>query len=155
MDRREWLGMLSAGAVGLIAASESEGQAEHAGHGDKAHRDCMKACADCMNECNATFHHCFELVEAGHREHARAAHVAADCAEFCKLSATMVGRQSPLMGYACQSCAEACQMCASECDKLQSAQMKECARSCRDCEKACRDMLTSMRGQPTTAAPRR
>lgn len=157
MDRREWLGVLGAGAVGLVAVSESQGQAQHAGHDDKAHLDCTKACADCMNECNETFHHCFEMMESGHKEHARAAHLTVDCAEFCKLAATMVGRQSPLMGYACQSCAEACQMCASECDKLSSAKMKECAQSCRNCERACRDMLASMRGQTPApaAAPRR
>jgi hypothetical protein len=146
MDRRELLGVLGATAAGLAAVTGGRAGAAQGGHHDKVHEDCLKACQDCAKACDETFHHCYRQVAEGRREHAKALHLASDCAAFCGLSACMVARNSPLMVHACAACAEACKDCAAECDKFDSAEMKACAKSCRDCEQACREMVKAMGG---------
>jgi hypothetical protein len=146
MDRRELMGVVGATAAGLVAVAGGAARAQHAGHHDKTHADCLKACQDCSRECNESFHHCYEQVAQGKKEHAKALHLVADCAKFCDLSATLVANQSPLMVHACAACAEACKVCAAECDKFDSGQMRECAQSCRTCEAACRAMVKAMGG---------
>jgi hypothetical protein len=141
MHRRELLGVLGATAAGLVAVTGGEA---HAAPPDKVHEDCLKACSECAKECNETFHHCYVQVAEGKKEHAKALHMAADCAEFCGLSASLIARHSPLMAYACEACADACKACSAECDKFDSEQMKDCAKSCRECEKSCREMVKAL-----------
>jgi hypothetical protein len=141
MHRRELLGALGATAAGLVAVTGGEA---HAAPLDKAHENCLKACTDCAAECNETFYHCYTRLAQGKKEHATASHLAAECAEFCGLSASMISKHSPLMVFSCLACAEACKACAAECDKLDSSEMKECAKSCRDCEKSCLEMAKAM-----------
>ena len=59
----------------------------------------------------------------------RGASLVADCESFCRLSASMVARQSQFMAYACAACADACRDCARECDKFDAPTMKDCANS--------------------------
>src|SRR6266567_4454081 len=98
MKRREMLGVLGAGAAGLAALSTASAQAqhesEHAGHHDKFHEDCLKACADCAKACDETFHHCYQQVAEGKRDHAKSLHLVSDCAGFCSLSACMIAKHS-------------------------------------------------------------
>src|SRR5262245_25291459 len=105
MKRRELLGTLGAGA-GLIALSPTAGaqephDREHAHHHDKTHADCMKACSDCAKTCDETFHHCYQQVAEGKRDHAKSLHLVSDCAGFCSLSAGMIAKHSPLMVHSC------------------------------------------------------
>jgi hypothetical protein len=145
MDRREMMGVL--GAAGLATLGVHEAGAQHEGHRDKVHEDCLKACQECAEECSETFHHCFKLVEQGKKEHARAAHLALDCAEFCGLSACLITRESELMGESCEACADACKKCGDECAKFDSEKMKECVEACRKCERSCRAMVKAMRSR--------
>lgn len=111
-------------------------------HHKKHFEACAQVCADCQVECDKTFHHCFKLVEAGKKEHAKAAHLTVDCAEFCALAAKLTARQSELAVPACEACAKACDACAAECDKFAAMpEMKACAAKCRECAKSCRDMV--------------
>jgi hypothetical protein len=143
MDRRELLGMMGAGTAGLLAMGSREAVAGP-GHLNQAHEDCLKACADCAKECEMMFHHCFKLTAQGQKEHAKPAHIALDCAEFCGLSAKLIARMSPLMAISCSACADACKRCGDECEKSDSAEMKKCAEACRKCEQSCREMVRSM-----------
>lgn len=140
MDRREMLHLLGGGAVGLAAMAGREARAQHPHHHDTLHGECLKACTVCAEVCNETFHHGFEHIKDGHAEHGKAARLTIDCLGFCRLSADLLARESPLMGLACAACADACKACAEECSKHDDAQMKECAEACRACEKACRAM---------------
>lgn len=154
MDRRELLGVLGAGAVGLagFAPGEVRGDEEHKGHHhDKMHEDCMKACADCARWCNETSGHCLEQLREGSGDrkiHAQVHELTMDCQEFCVLSATLIARGSDLMMYSCDACADACRVCADACDKHPESEMvKACAEACRTCERSCRAMVKSMRGR--------
>jgi hypothetical protein len=147
MDRRELLGMVGAGAIGLTAMSaraDERSSDESCCELDKVHADCYKACADCAKACDMTFHHCFKEVAEGKKEHAKSLHLASDCAAFCSLSASMIAKHSPLMAASCNACADACKATAAEVGKFDSAEMKAAARSLRDCEKSCRAMVANM-----------
>ena len=113
-----------------------------ADHHTKHFEDCAKVCAECQVECDKNFHHCFKLVEAGKKEHAKAMHLSVDCAEFCALAAKLTARQSELAVPACEACAKACDACAAECDKFPDMpEMKACAAKCKECAKSCREMV--------------
>ena len=143
MNRRKILGALSAFAIGLAALAmgvkgiASEGQ-EHDAHFEK----CAKACADCQIHCDSCFHHCAELVAKGNKDHAKTMHACVDCAECCKLAATLSARHSPYAKHACECCAKCNDECAAACEKFaDDKHMAACAKSCRDCAKECRAMI--------------
>ena len=147
MKRREMLGVLGTTAAGLVAVAGRAAGAEHkARQHSESHEDCIKACQECARSCNETFHHCYEQVAQGKKEHAKALHLVADCAKFCNLSSDLVANGSPLMVYSCAACADACKVCAAECDKFEASEMKECAKLCHACEKTCRAMVQDMGG---------
>jgi hypothetical protein len=140
MDRRELLGLLGAGAVGLGALSEGEARAQHSHHHDPAHGECLKACLHCAEVCNETFHYSLGHLKDGHKEHGEVAALTVDCQEFCTLAAALIARESAMMGHACSACAEVCKACAEECKKHDDKQLKECVEACLACEKSCRTM---------------
>jgi hypothetical protein len=155
MDRRELLTALGAGAVGLAAFSRETARAsqqDHVHH-EKVQQDCMKACTECSRTCNETASHCLDELAAGSgnaKMHARVHALTMDCQAFCALSAAMVERNSALMQYSCDACAEACRICAEACDRHPASEVvKQCGETCRTCERACREMVKSMRGKTT------
>ncbi|HEY2156195.1 MAG TPA: four-helix bundle copper-binding protein [Isosphaeraceae bacterium] len=149
MDRRAMLGMLGAGAVGVAAFSGREAEAREL---DKTHEDCLKACSDCARTCDETFHHCYQEVAEGKRDHAKPLHYLSDCAGFCGLSACMIARRSPLMVDSCASCAEACRKTAAVVEKFDSDEMRRAAEKLRACEKSCINMVAAMKGHAPSAA---
>jgi len=147
MDRREMLGALGAGAVGLVAmsAQAADKSEDSCCELDQVHADCLKACADCAKACDQTFHHCYTQLAEGKKEHAKALHLAGDCAGFCGLSACNIAKQSPLMMYSCEACAEACKVTAAEVGRFDAEMMKTTARKLRECEASCRAMVANMK----------
>ncbi len=157
MDRRELFGILGAGAVGLSVLAQTESRAEedtahHHEHGNE-HEECMKACGECAKVCNETASHCLKALNEGtgdRKMHAKVHALTMDCQEFCVLSATLIARDSELMGQACEACAEACRVCAAACEAHPaSEQVQACVKACRHCESTCRAMSKSMRGHNT------
>lgn len=142
MDRRNLLGVLGAGAVGIVATGESVARADH----EHPHDEHIKTIGECAKFCNEAAHHCLEQLSKGgpHAEHhARSHELTMDCQAFCTLTAALMARSSPLASYAHQACADACRDCAAECEKGQGEIMTECAKACRECEKTCRQMARS------------
>src|SRR5262249_27244737 len=122
MERRELLGVLGAGVAGPGTLSRVAGGAAPEGHHQhaQAHGDCRKACGECAKACNETAAHCLEQLSQGSGErmiHAQVHGLTMDCQEFCVLSAALIARNSSLMQYSCDACAEACRACAAACDK--------------------------------------
>ena len=145
MERRELLGILGAGAAGLVAMSGGTANAAPEG----PHDGHIKTIGECAKVCNEAAHHCLSELKKGggaHAEHHAKSHEAAmDCQEFCTLAATLTARSSPMAKYAHQACADACRDCAAACEGQQDAIMKECVKACRDCEKVCRSMAGGTR----------
>jgi len=148
MDRREMLGMMGAGALGLTAtaARAADESDDHCCDLDKTHEECLKACIECAKACNMAFHHCYTKITSGKNDHAVPLHFVSDCAGFCTLSAAMIAKRSALMVHSCASCAEACKATANEVEKFESEEMKHAAKKLQECERSCRAMVTAMRG---------
>ena len=145
MDRRELLGVLGAGAAGLVAVGGGTARAAHEGHEHDGH---IKTLGECAKVCNEAAHHCLDQLKKGgpHADHHAKSHEAAmDCQEFCTLAATLTARSSPMAKYAHQACADACRDCAAACEGQTEDIMKEGVKACRDCEKMCRQMAAGTR----------
>ena len=103
---------------------------------------CAKVCGECLLSCEMMVHHCGGLVESGKKEHTKPMKLAADCAEFCALSAKLTARHSALAPAACEGCAKACDMCGAACEKYPDMpEMKACAEVCKRCAASCREMV--------------
>jgi hypothetical protein len=142
MDRRKMLGVLSAGAAGLVALGGGSARADHEHERDEH----IKTIGECAKACNEAAHHCLGEVKKGgpHAEHHAKAHEAAiDCQAFCTLTAALTARSSPMAKYAHAACADACRDCAAACEGHQDDIMKECVKACRACETVCRHMAGS------------
>jgi hypothetical protein len=141
MRMNTFVGVAMAGLAALTVAGTGRADDAHKGHMEA----CAKVCSECMVECEKNAHHCFTLVEAGKKEHAKAMHLSADCAEFCTLSAKLSARHSPLAAAACEACAKACDACAAECEKFPDMpEMKACAAKCKECSASCKEMVKMM-----------
>ena len=156
MDRRELLGVLGAGAVGLTALSGREALAQQASAKlDDVHKECLEACSDCARACEMAFHHCTMQAAEGKRDHAKPLHYAVDCAGFCALAACNIAKHSPLMAYSCEACAEACKATLAVVSKFDSDEMKAATKALTRCEKACTAMIEAMgHHHPTSTGPR-
>jgi hypothetical protein len=138
MLRMASLVMLTSTLLLAPGAPAKPADADHAGH----FMQCAKACADCQQMCDSCYKHCLTKTLGGGKEHGPSAEYCVDCAECCKLAATLSARQSPLSGPACECCAKCCDECAASCEKMPDDQhMTQCAKQCRECAKVCRAMV--------------
>ncbi len=60
MDRRELLGILGAGATGLVAMGGGSAVADESGHEHDGH---IKTIGDCAKFCNEAAHHCLSQLK--------------------------------------------------------------------------------------------
>ena len=142
VSRRNALSALL-GSAAVVAMTTSQAKAEADDHPHSEHfTKCAKACADCQVSCDSCFHHCAVLVAKGDKDHVKTMHTCVDCAECCKLAATLSARSSPFAKHACECCAKCNDECATACEKFKDDKhMAACAKACRDCAKACRAMI--------------
>lgn len=144
VTRRNALGtlyMLLVSAATVVVATQARADDKDHPHGEHF-ATCAKACADSQQHCDMCFHHCATLLAEGKKDHATTMHNCVDCADCCKLAATLSARQSPFAKHACECCAKCNDECAAACEKFpDDKHMAECAKSCRDCAKACREMI--------------
>ncbi len=65
-----------------------------------------------------------------------------DCADICKVTATLLARDSVHGKHLLKECAEICNACAEECEKHahHHEHCKRCAEACRSCAEACTSM---------------
>jgi hypothetical protein len=139
MDRRNMLGILGAGATGLVAlGGTTRAQQQH------EHHEHSKVLDECGDLCGRAAHHCLEQLRKGgpnQEVHARAHELTMDCQQFCALATDLTSRSSPVAHHAHAACAEVCRECAEACEKVGGAQvMQDCAKACREAEKHCRQL---------------
>lgn len=138
MDRRNMLGVLGAGAAGLVALGGTARAQQH------EHQEHSKALDDCRDLCGRAAHHCLGEIRKGGpnaEAHARAHELTMDCQQFCSLATDLTSRGSSVAHHAHAACAEVCRACAEACDKVAGDKvMQDCARACREAEKHCRQM---------------
>jgi hypothetical protein len=107
---------------------------------------CAKICADCQIACDSCAGHCLAMLESGKKEHAATLKTCMDCAEACKLAATLCARGSNFAVFVCDSCAKCCEECGKACEKFpDDKHMAQCAKACKDCAKACKEMIEHLK----------
>ena len=61
-----------------------------------------------------------------------------DCADICRLTASLLSRGSDYGTHLLEECAEVCDACAEECEKYSHLEhCKKCAEVCRHCAEEC------------------
>jgi hypothetical protein len=113
----------------------------HFSHMAEQMQRCIEECLSCLSTCEQTIVHC--LKKGG--RHAQPDHIRLlmDCAESCRMSASMMSRESRFHARHCALCADICKACEESCEEFpDDAQMKACADACRSCFEACRAMGT-------------
>jgi hypothetical protein len=105
------------------------------------HQDCIEACQKCAAECEHCASAC--LQEDNVKMMALCIQLDRDCADFCRLSATLMSRNSPFAAEFCLLCAKVCEACAAECERHDMDHCKRCAKACRQCAEECRSMAAS------------
>src|ERR1700676_3143155 len=76
-------------ASGPDANARADEKPKEKGHVHEHFDKCAKACADCQLSCDSCFNHCAALVAKGDKDHVKTMHTCVDCAECCKLAATL------------------------------------------------------------------
>ncbi|TRO40980.1 four-helix bundle copper-binding protein [Pseudomonas sp. ALS1131] len=92
--------------------------------------DQITAYSSCANACEQCASACLREKDAGHY---RCIELCRDCADLCRLTATLMLRDSPYVAVASQLCRIACLACAEECIQHTSQHCHECAHACQQC----------------------
>lgn len=95
---------------------------------------CIEACIACHEACTETT---ARLRMQGPGDEGQIGALL-DCADLCRLTASFVGRDSPLHAMACALCAESCQRAARDCERLEDDGVRRVADACRRTADHCR-----------------
>ncbi|MFC2970747.1 four-helix bundle copper-binding protein [Azotobacter bryophylli] len=99
---------------------------------------CIQACSNCALACETCSASC--LRESDVQAMARCVALDMDCADFCKVAATLMARGSDYAKAVCQQCAEVCRACGEECARHEAEHCQRCAQACRSCAEECERM---------------
>jgi len=99
----------------------------------------------CIEACRETHRICMETVTYLPGSHPRIApdgiRLLFNCAEICRMSATLLRDGWPLNGRAGAICAEVCEESARYCDELgDDPRIQACADACRRCAESCHQL---------------
>jgi hypothetical protein len=96
---------------------------------------------EALNNCAAECNHCATacLDEADVKMLTKCIRLDWDCADICRLAATLVARGSDHANHVLRECAEVCEACAEECEKHADhmEHCRKCAEACRHCVEVC------------------
>ena len=98
---------------------------------------------DALNNCATECGHCAMacLDEDDVKMMVKCIKLNIDCAEVCRLTASLLSRGSEHGHHLAKECTEVCDACAEECEKhAHSQHCRECAEVCRHCAEECRNM---------------
>lgn len=104
------------------------------------HNSANKSAIDALIACFIECEHCASacLDEDDVKMMAACIKLDRDCADICKLTATLLARGSKHGKHLLRECIEVCEACAAECSKHQHEHCQKCAEACRACAEACR-----------------
>ncbi|WP_349617325.1 four-helix bundle copper-binding protein [Azotobacter salinestris] len=102
------------------------------------YESCIQACSHCAWACEACAASC--LREDNVQMMARCIALDMDCADFCKMAATLMARGSDYAQAFCRQCAQVCRACGEECARHEAEHCQRCAQACRACAEECERM---------------
>lgn len=109
--------------------------------GNQQFQSCIEACHACAVACDNCAVSC--LQEEDVKMMARYIALDMDCAQICRMAASLMARDSNFADAVCKICADVCQACGDECGQHQAVHCQECAQACRRCAEECRKMATA------------
>lgn len=107
---------------------------------NNALQHCIDACNACANACDHCAIAC--LAETDVDVLRRCIALDLDCAQICRLSASMMSRGSEYASSVCRLCADICKICGDECGSHDMTHCQKCAEACLACAAACERMMT-------------
>ena len=99
---------------------------------------CLRACHECVAACLQCATAC--LQEDDPKPMANCIALDFECAEICRLAASIIASDGTQKSAVCAVCADACEACAAECVKHGMDHCQKCAEACKRCADACRTM---------------
>lgn|SRR5690349_5824199 len=100
----------------------------------------IDALNNCATECNHCATACLEEDDA--KMLTRCVKLDIDCADICRLTASLIARGSEHANHLLEECAEVCNRCAEECEKHSHMEhCRQCAEACRACAEACSHLV--------------
>ena len=101
------------------------------------HTQLIAALNNCATECNHCATACLD--EPDVQMLVSCIRMDLDCADICRVTATLLARGSEHGKHLLKECAEVCNACAQECEKHahHHEHCKRCAEACRSCAEAC------------------
>ena len=98
---------------------------------------------DALNDCATECSHCAMacLDEKDVKMLAKCIKLDIDCADICRLTVSLLSRDSEHGLHLLRECAEVCIACSTECEKHSHMEhCKKCAAVCRHCAEECSEM---------------
>lgn len=100
---------------------------------------CIEACNECAEACDYCADACLDEEDVA--DLVDCIRLNRDCADLCRLVATLLARGSSFTPSIVRACADACDACARECDEHPLEHCRACAEACRDCADEFRRMM--------------
>lgn len=96
-----------------------------------------------LMECAATCDYCFGacLNEENVMMMTRCIELDRECADICRLTASILTRDSENKESYLKLCAEICDACGDECGKHDNDHCRKCSKMCKECAEACEKFL--------------
>lgn len=96
-----------------------------------------------LMECAATCDYCFSacLNEENVMMMTRCIELDRECADICRLTASILSRDSENKESYLKLCAEVCEACGDECGKHDNDHCRKCSKMCKECAEACGKFL--------------
>jgi hypothetical protein len=108
-------------------------------------QSCIDACQACATACDFCASQCLKEYDVSSM--ARCIALDVDCADACRLAATVMARGSTFAVDVCALCADICEACADECSRHAMAHCQDCAQACKRCAVECRSMQSTQPGR--------
>jgi hypothetical protein len=100
----------------------------------------LAACNECTDACERCLAACLRSDDL--RALARCIGLALDCAQACRVAASLLARDSDAAAPMCDLCADFCERCSDECERHGLEPCRACAIACRRCARACRALAS-------------
>jgi len=101
-------------------------------------QNCIDACYACANACDNCAAMCLD--EEDVKAMARCISNDMDCAQICRVAASLMSRNSVHVAALCALCETVCKACATECTRHDMDHCQRCAEACTTCAAACAQM---------------
>lgn len=97
------------------------------------YQTCIEACMQCAVACER----CCDAPRPGPGVSDPSECMRLDCAQVCRVAATLMSRGSSFVREVCRVCATICQACADEYAQHDHESCQHCAEACRRCAEEC------------------